>query len=202
MTTVPRLLLAATAATLALAPSAGAVDTAMQDLFVARDACGGADPANIRLSAAGGAFSSGCGSLLAGTGVTDTVFTTPKGDPGLPVVLDPTRPATAAVAVSSFLGAGVGGIGEETVRFTLTGKLGTKTVTLGSATASTPADKMLTQASNTYEFELPLDKVPAGTYTSITWTLGVGGSQLSSYVDYGGGTFVSLPVTDASVENR
>lgn len=184
---------------LAVAPTALAEDTAVRDLYIARDACGGTAAPNIRLASSTGAFTGGCGSLLAGTGVTDTVFTTDKADPAMPVELDPTRPATATVVVSSYLGVAVGGVGPETVRFTLTGRLGKQTITLGSDSVTTPAQTMLTQAEKSYEFTLPLTNVPAGSYSSITWTLGVGGSQMSGYVDYSGGTFVSLPVTDASV---
>lgn len=198
MHTVLRLPLAAVLASLAAAPSAFA-DTATRELFIARDACGGTTPANLRLSASTGAFTGNCGSLLGGLGGSNQAYATPKNDPGLPVVLEPSRPIQVAVAVSSDPGLLVGGLGAETVELSLSGKRGSQTVALGSASQTTPADVMLTRTDNVYEFALPLAADKAGTYSSITLTLRVGGSQQSGYVDHGGGTYVSLPVTDASV---
>jgi hypothetical protein len=183
------------AAGLALAPSAFA-DTTYQDLYVARDACGGATPANLRLASATGAFTGSCGSLAAGLGGVDNVYATPAGDEGLPVTLDATRPIHVAVSVSSNPGLVIGGIGEEAVSVSLTGRSGSKTVDLGGATATTPADVMLRQTKHVYEFDLPLTAAKGLTYKSFELVLNVGGAQQSGYVNHGGGSLVSLPVFD------
>lgn len=193
-----RSLLTAMAVLLSFAPAAAA-DEATRELYLARDACGGTDPANIRLSATTGSFSSGCGSLAAVLGPSTTTYVTPAKDEGVPVELEPSRPATIAISVSSDPGVVFGGIGPETVEVTLSGKRAGRSVALGTASVTTPPEVMLQRTANVYEFSLPLKPEMAGRYTAITLALRAGGSQQSGYVDHGGGSFVSLPITDASV---
>lgn len=193
MRTALRSFLAATALGLALAPSALA-DDAVSDLYVARDACGGTTPANLRLASTVGAFSSGCGSLAGGLGGSDSDYATQNGDEALPVTLDTSRPIHIEIAVSSDPGLLIGGIGDETVTLSLTGTRGTKDVDLGSATETTPLATMLQQTEHVYAFDLPLDAGKAGVYKAFDLVLNVGGSQQSGYVNHGGGSFVELPV--------
>ncbi|MFL5843440.1 MAG: hypothetical protein ACJ762_02025 [Solirubrobacteraceae bacterium] len=195
MRTPLRSFITATAVGLALAPSALADDT-VTDLYVARDACGGTDAANLRLASAVGAFTSGCGSLVGGLGGSDSDYATTASDEALPVTLDTTRPIHVEVAVSSDPGVLLGGIGDETVSLTLTGTRGTKTVDLGMASETTPLETMLQQTEHVYTFDLPLDITKAGTYSGFDLILNVGGSQQSGYVNHGGGSYVELPVPD------
>lgn len=196
-----RSLIATAALGLALAPAAHAADSATEDLYVARDACGGQGvPQNERLSLDLGGFTSGCGSLAGFLGGSETDYTTGPDD-GVPVTLDTSRPILVSISVGSDPGLVLGGIGDETVAFTLSGRRLTSTggsspVTLGEESTTTPAETMLQQTDHTYEYELPLTQAKAGTYKSLTLTLSVGGSQQSGYIDYSGGSLVSLPVFD------
>jgi hypothetical protein len=192
-----RTFIASAALGLALAPAAQA-DTATQTLNIARDACGGTTPANPHLSLGLGVFTSGCGSLVGILGGSATDYSTSAGD-GVPVTLDTARPIHVAVTVASDPGVVLGGIGDEVVDFSLSGKRGTKAVSLGDGSATTTADVMLRQTGHVYEFDLPLTAALAGTYSNLTLTLSVGGSQQSGYIDYGGGSYIELPVFDDSV---
>ena len=180
---------------LALAPSAFA-DNAILDLNVAREACGGTADQGLKLSASLGAFTSSCGSTLAAALPNDDIYATPTGEEHFPLPLDTSRPIHVAIDVTSYLGVAVGGVGDETVTVTLTGRRGNTNVALGSGTTTTPAQTMLTQAHKLYEFDLPLTADKAGTYKSFSLELQVGGSEGSSYVDDGGASKVSIPTFD------
>jgi hypothetical protein len=197
MRTVLRSLITLGLTGLALAPTAQA-DTAVVDLVLARDACGGQTPANTRLDLTTGASTLGCGSMVAITGGATTVY--PAAKDALPVVLDDQRDIFVAISTGSFSGGGVGGIGAETIELTLSGKNAAtrKTIALGSATRTTAAADMIRNGGYTAEFELDIAG-RGGTYSDLTLSLRVGGSQFSGFVDHDGTSFVSLPVTDASV---
>ena len=192
---MPRFLAVALLSGLLLAPTASA-DTDVYDLVLARDDCGGTD--NLRLDLYPGASSTGgCGNLVGVLGgVTDTYPAEPS---VLPVELDGTRPISVAVSIGSFLGAGVGGVGPETVEVALTGKRAGKNVDLGSASVTTPAEEMLTNVSYVVQIELPLTAAKSGTYTQLSLDLLVGGSAGSGFVDHNGSSLVSLPVVDGSI---
>jgi hypothetical protein len=190
-----RSILATATIGLALVPAGAFADEATSDFFVARDACGGTDPANVRLSSALGAFSSGCGSIIGGILGTEETASTDV-DELLPLTIDATRPIHVEIAVSSDPGVVLGGIGDETVSVTLTGTKGSKTVSFGSKSTTTDAATMLQQSDNVYAFDFPLDATKAGIYKGFSLDFSVGGSQQSGYIDYGGGSFVSIPVPD------
>lgn len=191
-----RSLLAVAALGLALAPAASAGE-ATSDLFVVRDACGGADgvPPDTRLAFDLGLSTLGCGSTLAATGGTVTQYPAKQ---GVPVTLDVSRPIHVAISTESFAGVAVGGIGDERIAFTLTGKRtgSSTTVTLGTGEKITSAADMLRKPAYTAEFDLPLTPAKAGTYKSLNLELQVGGSQFSGFVKHDGSSYVSLPVFD------
>jgi hypothetical protein len=193
-----RTFILAALAGLALAPAAVA-DTATNELYLARDACGGSDPANLRLSPELGGFTDGCGNVLGIAGAAQDVYPSATG----PLQkLDVTRKVYIAIATGDFSGAGVG-IGPQTIDVKLTGKDSkNKTVTLGSASDTKDAQAMLRGANYTAEFELPLKAAQAGPFKAYTLTLSVGGSEFAGYVDHGGGSFVSLPVVSTTRVNR
>jgi hypothetical protein len=188
----------AAAVSLSLTPAAFA-DTATEDLVLARDACGSTDslPAAPRLAFTPGASSTSCGSLAAALGGSPTEYPATE---GVPVRLDDSRPIHVAISTSSYLGVLVGGVGPETVEIELVGKNADtkKTVALGSGSVTRTADEMLTTATALTEFDLPIAG-KGGTYSSLTLTLTVGGSQFSGFVDHDGKSFVSLPIFDADV---
>jgi hypothetical protein len=183
---------------LALAPAASAA-TATSDYYLARDACGGSDPANPRLDTELGAFTDGCGSLAGITGQSTTSYPSAA---GALQTLDITRKVFVAISVSDFSGAGVG-LGPQTIDVKLTGKdAKNKTLTLGSATDTKDAQAMLRGADYTAEFELPLKAGLAGPFKSFTLTVGVGGSQFAGFVDHDGNSFVSLPIVTTASASR
>jgi hypothetical protein len=189
-----RTFLATAAAGLALAPAALA-DTATSELYLARDACGGSDPANLRLSPELGAFTSGCGSLAGIAGPSQSVYPSAT---GAPQTLDVTRKVYVAIMTGDFSGAGVG-LGPQTIDIKLTAKdAKNKLVTLGHASDTKDAQTMLRGADYTAEFELPLTAAQKGPYKAYTLTLDVGGSEFAGYVDHGGNSFVSLPITNTA----
>jgi hypothetical protein len=192
-----RSVLAAVVVSMTLASTAAA-DTATSDLFLVRDACGASDtlPPDPRLAFDLGASQLGCGSLAGIAGGTPTSYPAKQ---GMPVTLDTARPVYVAISISSYFGVAVGGIGPETVEVSLTGKRDKKTVQIGQATLTTPAEEMLTKAEYVAEFELPLTPELAGEYTAMTLDLTVGGSQLSGFVNHDGTSYVSLPVFDSSI---
>lgn len=194
-----RSFIAVAAAGLTLAPAALA-DTATSDLYLVRDACGANDtlPPDPRLAFDLGASTLGCGSTLAFAGGSTTHYPARQ---GMPVTLDPARPIYVAVSTGSFTGPPLGGLGEETVSVTLTGKktVGPTTFTLGAAEKVTAAADMLRTGHYLAEFEFPVTETTAGTYQSLNLALQVGGSQFSGFVDHDGSSLVSLPVFDSSV---
>ena len=192
-----RTILLTALAGLALAPAASADTTS--DYYLARDACGGSDPANPRLDTELGAFTDGCGSLAGIAGPSTTTYPSAS---GAAQTLDPTRKIFVAITVSDFSGAGVG-IGPQTIDITLTGKdAKSKTVTLGSATDTKDAQAMLRGADYTAEFELPIKAAQKGPFKAFTLTLSVGGSQFGGFVDHGGNSYVSLPIVTTSTASR
>lgn len=181
--------LGAAALALAVAPPALA-DTATSDLVLARDACGGTSPANTRLDFDPGAFTDSCGNLLAGVSAATTTYPAVSG--ALPLTIDPARPALIGIQVDT---EGIG-VGDEKLTVALTGKTTDgRVVTLGSATQTRPAAQMLTTRRYTADFELPMTGNGA-TYSSLALKVTIGGSFLSSFVNHGGGSYVSLPVPD------
>jgi hypothetical protein len=187
-----RSFLATAAAGLALAPAAVA-DTATQDLYLARDACGGTAPANTRLDTGLGASTLGCGSTVGGVISSTTSYPAVAG--AMPVTLDATRPIYVAISIDSYLGVAVGGIGDETVSVTLSGRnADNKTVTLGSASQTTPAQSELRNPHYVAEFNLPLKPDQGGLYNGITLSLTVGGAELGGYVNHDGSSLVMLPI--------
>jgi hypothetical protein len=186
-----RTVLAVAAASLALAPTAAA-DTATSDLYVARDACGGTDPANLRLAPEVGPYTGNCGNLLGVLGGSPSVY---PSETMAPVSLDAERPVYIAISTTS---EGVA-VGDQTIDVELTAKDKSKEiVTLGEASNTKPAAEMLRGGTYTAEFELPISAEQAAKqYTAFTLTLTVGGSALGGYVNHGGQSLVSLPVFDS-----
>lgn len=182
---------------LLLAPSASA-DTDVYDLVLARDDCGGTD--NLRLDLYPGASTLGCGNLLGVFG--GAVSTYPAVPEALPVQLDGERPIHVAISLGSYTGVVIGGVGSETVEVWVSGKRQGKVVDLGSASLTTPALTMLTQATYVAELEVPLTPEKSGTYTALDLDLKVGGAALSGFVDHDGRSFVSLPVVDGSIPTQ
>ena len=158
-----RSLIVTAALGLALAPAAYA-DTAVEDLYVARDACGGTDPANPRLSLDFGAFTSGCGSLAGFLGGSDTTFTTAAGD-GVPVTLDPERDdllrrlgLAATRAWSSAASATRRSTSRSRASASSPATLAPRRPRRSaSGTETTDAATMLRQTDHVYEFDLPID---------------------------------------------
>lgn len=189
-----RSFLLAAALSMTLVPSAFAGE-AYEDLVLARDACGGTDPANTRLAFYPGAASTGgCGGLLAGISPSTTTYPAAEGVPF--TLADDGRPIYVAISSSSYAGVALGGIGAQTVEVRLTGvnDATKKTVTLGSETQETDSATMLRQASSLNEFEFDVTN-KGGVYKSLTLTLTVGGSELAGFVDHDGASYVSLPIT-------
>lgn len=191
-----RSLIATAALGLALAPAAFA-DSATEDLYLARDACGGTAAPNTHLAFDLGATTLGCGSVVAATPSTTSYPATQ----GLPVTVQAAdangaREVYVAISLGSFTGNPLGGIGDEEVDVDLTGKLGTQTVSLGSGQIITPAADMLRKGAYLAEFHFPLKTAQGGVYKTLNLDLTVGGSLLSGYVDTNGSSVVSLPVAD------
>ena len=180
-----------------MAPAAMA-DDGVSDFYFARDACGGTDPANLRLDTELGAFTSGCGSIVGAVDSEDVMATKT-----LPLTtLDTTRKVYIAVVTSDFSGAGVG-IGDQHIDVSLTGKDAKgKVVTLGSDSHTKAAQDMVRGADYTDEFELPIKPAAKGPYKQFTLTLTVGGSQFAGYVDFGGSSFVELPTVPTTTPKK
>lgn len=192
-----RSFIVAAAVSLTFVPSALA-DTAVEDLVLARDACGSTDtlPPDPRLAFNPGASTLGCGSLASISGGSPTDYPAKE---GVPFTLDGVRPIYVAISSSSYTGGPLGGIGPQTVDVQLTGVTATgKSKTLGSATKETGADVMLRQGESLDEFNFPTTGL-GGTYKSLTLSLTVGGSQFAGFVNHDGSSYVELPVVDGSL---
>lgn len=119
---------------------------------------------------------------------------------GLPLTLDTARAIHVEIQSSTYLGLPKGdAIGDETVAITLSGKLQSgKTVSLGSASKTTPAaDRIMTDAS-TVTFDLPLTAAQAGVYKSLSLTTNIAGAVGGGYIDMDGSSLVSLPIIDGT----
>lgn len=191
-------LLATAALGLALAPAAFA-DEATQDLNLVRDSCGGGStvPPDTRLAFDLGASTLGCGSTLAFVSPATTSYPARQ---GVPVVIDGSRSVLVAITMTSYLGVAVGGVGDETITVTLSGKrkVGSapaKTETIGSKSSTIPAAEMARNPEYTAEFDLPVG-TKAGLYTALTLDVTVAGSAGGGFLNHDGTSFVSLPVFD------
>jgi hypothetical protein len=185
-----RTLIATVALGLMLVPAALA-DTATTDLVLARDACGGTDPANERLDLGPGASTGSCGDLGSWGGPTMTPH---PAKAGVPITIDGTRNALIVIAAESYTGNPVGGIGDQTTTVELIGTTQTgKKVSIAKDSQVIPAADMLRKGSYVAEFNVP---IVGGFYKGLTLNLTIGGSVLHSFVHYNGDSFLSLPVPD------
>jgi hypothetical protein len=188
-----RAFLATVAAGLALAPAAVA-DTAFTDLYLARDACGGTEPPNLRLDTGVGAETGGCGNAAAVLGGEPEDYPSNTESHG-PLALDATRTAYLAISLTSYTG--LLALGDETVDVVLSGKPAEgEIVTIGEASSTKAAADMLRGSAYTAEFEIPIPEDKAGPYEQVTLSLSVGGSAMGGYINHDGTSLVSLPVLD------
>ncbi len=128
--------------------------------YLRRDACGGSDPQNTRLSTTAGNPDGGdnCG-FIGGSGVVDgasemefsTDYTTTLGD-GIPLILDSSRAITGVLDVEN----DVAGAGVMTVDFALTADYQGQGPTVGTDTET------LTLTPTQSEYQVPFTIGPAG----------------------------------------
>lgn len=165
----------------------GAAVPATRVFYVRRAGCGAnAGPANTRLSITQGTDSTSCGSTTAPLASTSQY----PAEDGIPLTVDASKPASATITLSSF--SGVTGVGTQVVTATLTGRVGNQTKTLGTGTHS-----MDTLGVDTYaaEFPIPLAN-PGGPITTLNLALTISGAAQHGFVNYGGTSFINLPILD------
>jgi len=200
--TVVASLLLSSAIGLALAPAASAY-SGVEQLVLARDACGGKNDAGDAVDgpdnphlAWNTSGATNCGSTIAG--LDPVLGPTPDDYPSDadtgPVVLDDSRQIEVDIKVEAFFPL-KGGLGDETIDLDLTGRSATnKTVDFGGGTSTKAAQDEILGGNYTQKFMLNIPAGKGGTYKSFNLSLSVGGAELGGFVMTDGGSFVSLPI--------
>jgi hypothetical protein len=162
---------------------------ATRTFYLRRDACGGSAAQNTRLSTASGTDGGdGCGNLIGGASTATTNY---PAENGLPLTVDTTKAAKVTIVVSSFTG--LGGVGNQQITATLTGRAGSTTKTLGSGSQSI----LLTPGTDAYTYEITIPIAnPGAPISTLNLALAIGGGFQHGHVNLNSASFVELPILD------